>query len=174
MLQYFSQSDAEKAPEPQAQGYAYYGGKYHDVPFMDLDIVSGAGSVVSNVLDYSKWLKVMIDSSGPISKAGHQELKTGRTFVGEDSQFPSPFTGPLIYTLGWISGVYKGHQFYFHSGGMEAFGAELIFFPGIKFGITLFGNTAVTSNIAGETLMWHLVDEKLKTSQEERFDWSTR
>jgi len=141
---------------------------------MDLDIVSGAGSVVSNVLDYAKWLKMMIDSSGPISITGHNDLRTGRTVIQTDSWLPSPFTGPLVYTLGWFSGVYKGHEFYYHSGGMEAFGAEVIFFPALKYGITLFGNTAMTSNIAESILMFHLVDEKLKTPQSQRFDWSKR
>jgi hypothetical protein len=140
---------------------------------MDLDIVSGAGSVVSNVLDYSKWLKAMIDSSGPISTDSHRQLRTGRTLLELDPRLPSPFTGPLIYTLGWITGAYGGYQFYYHSGGMEGFGAELIFFPALKYGITTFGNTAVTSNLAGSILMFYLVDQKLRTPLSERFDWST-
>jgi hypothetical protein len=152
----------------------YYQGKYQEVPFMDLDMISGAGSVVSNVLDYSKWLKTMINSSGPISKAGHRQLKAGRTIIETDAGAPSPFTGPLSYTLGWVSGVYKDHQFFYHSGGMEAFGAEVLYFPGLKYGITTFGNTALTSNIAGSVLSWHLVDERLKVAQHERFDWSKR
>ena len=141
---------------------------------MDLDIVSGAGSIVSNVLDYSKWLKVMIDSSGPISREGHRQLKTGRILIETDPLYPSPFTGPLVYALGWIAGVYRGHEFFYHSGGMEAFGAELIFIPDLKYGITMFGNTAMTSNIAESLLMFHLVDEKLKIPQDERFDWGTK
>jgi len=40
--------------------------------------ISGAGSIISNVLDYAKWLKVMMNEEGPISKEGHKELKKSR------------------------------------------------------------------------------------------------
>jgi hypothetical protein len=80
-------------------------------------------------------------------KSGHRELKTSRTFMQDDPGFPSPFVGPLTYALGWITVVYRGHKFFVHNGGMEAFGAETIFFPTLTYGITLFGNTALTSNI---------------------------
>lgn len=154
----------------QAQGYVYYQEKYQEVPFLDLDIVAGAGAMVSNVLDYAKWLKVMIDSSGPISKEGHKELKTSRTFIEKPST-PLPFAGPLTYTLGWFTGVYSGHEVYYHSGGLDGFGAEALFIPDSQFGIVLLGNTATTSNIVEEVLMWYLVDEKIQTPEHERFDW---
>ena len=152
----------------------YYHGEYKEVPFSDLDIISGAGSIITNVLDYSKWLKAMIDCSGPMSKDGHIQLKTARTLMEMGLEVTLPFTGPMFYTLGWMSSVYKDHQFFYHSGGVEAFGAELIFFPDLKYGITVLGNTAGTSNIAGSLLMWHLGDEKLKIPKQERFDWNKR
>jgi CubicO group peptidase (beta-lactamase class C family) len=151
----------------------YYQERYQKVPFLDVDIIAGAGAIVSNVLDYAKWLKAMIDASGPISKEGHRQLKTSRTFLDTPST-PLPFAGPLTYALGWITGVYRGHQFYYHSGGLDGFGAEALFVPDLKYGITLLGNTATTSNIVEELLMWYLVDEKLRTPQSERFDWSKK
>ena len=114
----------------------------------------------------------MIDSSGPISKSGHKALKTSRTILDED--IDSPYTGTQTYTLGWFTSVYKGHEFFWHSGGMEAFGAEAIFFPALKYGLTLFGNTGGSSNAAEERLMWHLIDEKLGIPEDERFDWNKK
>lgn len=36
---------------------------------------AGAGAVISNVVDYTKYLRVMMAEAGPISKKGHLELK---------------------------------------------------------------------------------------------------
>lgn len=91
---------------------------------MDLDIVSGAGSVISNVLDYSKWIRAFLTTSGPLSKADYAALKTHR-MLQPASEEPSPYTGPQAYSLGWFTGVYQGYEFFQHSGGMEAFGAEI-------------------------------------------------
>lgn len=64
--QYFNTEHAIKAPEHYAMGYVYNNKKFQAVSYMDLDIVSGAGSVISSVLDYSKWLKAPPISTGPI------------------------------------------------------------------------------------------------------------
>lgn len=184
-------------------GYVYYKDKYQSIPYMNLGVVSGAGSVVSNVLDYSKWIKALINSSGPLSKSGHQAIKAGRTIVPDEEE--SPYTGTTLYSLGWGNNVrfisqvpfrledsaisstsldqemltitpqvYKGHELIQHSGGMEAFGTNLLVFPALKYGIIAFANTAETSNAIEEILMWHLVDEKLGIPKEERFDWTKR
>jgi hypothetical protein len=89
---------------------------------MDLTIVSGAGSIISNVLDYSKWLRALLTASGPISPASISELLTPRTLVLEKEPW---LNGPKAYTLGWITGNYRGHEYFEHSGGMEAFGAQV-------------------------------------------------
>lgn len=172
-LQYFTLPDVLYAPEPVAQGYAYDGEGYKHVPLMDLVDVSGAGSVVTNVIDYTKWINAWLNSAPPISKKGYEALKTPRTFIPY-SENEGPWTGALAYSLGWQTGVYQGYQFYEHAGGMNAFGAELIFFPALNYGLVAFGNTAVTSNAAEEALLFHLIDEKLGVPEEKRFGWNKK
>jgi CubicO group peptidase (beta-lactamase class C family) len=155
-----------------AVGYGWRDSNYSAVPFQDLTEISGAGSVISNVLDYTKWLKVLLNSSPPLSPAGHAAIKTPRIFV-PSSYEPSPFSGPFAYTLGWDFGVYKGYEFFTHTGGMEAFGTFVVFFPELKFGTVTFGNTAIAS-YAGWSLSWHLLDEKLGVPEKERFDWDAK
>ena len=140
---------------------------------MDLSIVTGAGSVISNVLDYTKWIKALLNTSGPISKAGYKALLTSRSIL-EKGDEPGPFTGPETYALGWFTGTYQGYEYFTHSGGMEAFGAEVIFFPALNYGIVSLGNTASTSNAVELRLMWHLVDEKIGVPKEKRFDWNKK
>ena len=79
-----------------------------------------------------------------------------------------------MYALGWFTGTYQGYEYFTHSGGMEAFGAEVIFFPALNYGIVSLGNTASTSNCVENRLIWHLVDEKLGVPKEKRFDWNKR
>lgn len=91
---------------------------------MDLSSVSGAGSVISNVLDYSKWLRALLSRSGPLSEADYSSLFTSRTLFSPSGK-SSPYTGPQAYALGWFTGTYQGYEFFEHGGGMEAFGAEV-------------------------------------------------
>jgi hypothetical protein len=141
---------------------------------MDLTIVSGAGSVISNVLDYTRWIKALMSESGPISKAGYKALLTSRSIIEDEGPLPSPFTGPSTYALGWFTSTYQGYEFFTHGGGMEAFGAEVIFFPKLKYGIVSLGNTASTSNAVEERLMWHLIDERIGVPEKKRFDWNKK
>ena len=55
---------------------------------------------------------------------------------------PPPFTGPFAYTLGWDFGIYNKYEFFTHTGGMEAFGTLIVFFPELEYGLVTFGNTA--------------------------------
>jgi CubicO group peptidase (beta-lactamase class C family) len=67
---YYSATAARKAAEHFAQGHTYHNGSYHEVPDIELLQVTGAGFIVSNVLDYAKWIRAMIDQAPPVSKAG--------------------------------------------------------------------------------------------------------
>jgi CubicO group peptidase (beta-lactamase class C family) len=140
---------------------------------MDLAQTAGAGFIVSNVLDYTKWIRAMIDQALPISKAGHAALRSPRA-ITNGIRKDSPYTGIEGYSLGWDKAVYKGYEVFQHAGGMEAFGAEVVFFPELQYGLVAFGNIAGWSNYAEERLIWHLVDEKLGTPKEERFDWNKK
>jgi CubicO group peptidase (beta-lactamase class C family) len=170
MSTYFSLPAAINSPENLATGYYYHNRSYNEVPFMPLVEVSGAGSIISNVEDYTRWMRCLLFSSGPISKAGYEAIRSPRIFIENPER--SGFDGTMAYALGWMMNTYKGHPFLTHSGGMEAYGAEVYLFPDLKYGIVTFGNTAVTSNAAGEALLWHLVDEKLGIPAMDRYDWN--
>ena len=67
--------------------------------------------------------------------------------------------------------TYRGHPLYTHSGGMEAYGANVIFLPDLSFGVVTLGNTALTSNLAGQVLLRKLLDDKLGVPEKDRIDW---
>ncbi|KAF6824029.1 penicillin-binding protein [Colletotrichum musicola] len=136
---YFSLKDAEASPLDLATEYAYDAkrGKFIDVPHEPYSSEEGAGSVVSNVLDYAKYLRVMMDEEGPISKAGHRELKTPRTIEGATP----PFLGPVLYSLGWSQAVFEGETAFFHGGVVTMFWSYMIMVPSRKLAVTVMSNT---------------------------------
>ncbi len=170
---YFSATEARKATEHFAQGYYYENGSYYEVPDMELDQVAGAAFIVSNVLDYAKWIRAWMDQAPPISKAGHKAIRTPRTLT-TDFGNDSAWTGPVGYSLGWFNSVYKGHEVYWHTGGMESFGALVVILPKIRYSAVAFGNIAARSNSAAEALIWHLVDDRLGIKEKDRYDWDMK
>lgn len=186
---YFSLADALAAPEHFAAGYSWDRDEraFVRIPYMALDEVSGAGSVISCVDDYVKWIRMLLREEAPLPREGHAAVKTPRMFSDPGSVLASygnatgegegrgkgklPYDAPLGYAFGWWSGSYRGHAFWTHSGGMHAYGAEVFFFPGLDFGVVTFGNTAGTSNYVGLFALWQLIDDRLGVPKEERHDW---
>ncbi|KAL8853567.1 MAG: hypothetical protein Q9221_001553 [Calogaya cf. arnoldii] len=142
--------------------------KYIPVEWMDLPLLSGAGHVISNVLDYSKWLKFLMNQAPPLSKAGHMTLRHPRTIL-DDNPMPG-FTGISAYALGWHIEDYHGEPLISHDGGLPGFAAKIGYLPNRQYGIAMMGNTAGTSDIIQSTLFYHLLDNYLDVPLKERGD----
>ena len=171
---FFGLESAKHAKEGLAKGYRYRydaeNGGYEEVEWLHLEVASGAGAVISNVLDYAKWARSIINRDTPLSKAGFGALFTPRTLM----PIEEPYTGPRAYALGWRTGIYRGQRLFEHSGGLLGFGAELLIFPDIKFAVVALANTAGTANFVDQKLAYHLVDGKLDLPVKERFDWDKK
>ncbi|KAK1251795.1 hypothetical protein MKX07_007274 [Trichoderma sp. CBMAI-0711] len=169
---FFDLQSALDASEHLASGYAwdYERGEYKEIPYMTLTEVSGAGSVISNVLDYAKWIQSLIQQTGPLSEEVHKDIRTPRAFWGG---FPNKGYDLELYGLGWSRTLYKGHVVYTHSGGMHAYGTEVYWFPEAKYGVVVFGNTA-TCHVVEEVVGWKLIDDKLGVPEEDRFDYAEK
>lgn len=172
---YFSLEEAERAPEHLASGYYWDysgkgGGKFGEVPHMSLEGGSGAGGIVSNVLDYARWVRSLLREEGPIPKAGHAAVKTPRMVMPLATR--KGYDAPMAYALGWMLSTYRGRRACTHSGSMETFGTEVYFFPDLDYGVITMGNTQISSNIVGQLMAWKLIDDKLGVPEEERWDWA--
>jgi len=164
---YFSTEDATAAGE-LAKGYYYDEERqeYVEVPNMSVDDGSGAGAVISNVDDYAKWAQAIMTRSDVLPPAAWDEIFTSRTIMYEGGSL----TGPQTYALGWRKGVYKGHLVYQHSGGMDAYSAQIVLLPDVQYTVIMFGNTAGSAWFAEQALVWHLIDEKLQVPAADRPD----
>ncbi|KAL7962293.1 beta-lactamase/transpeptidase-like protein [Trichoderma compactum] len=169
---YFDLQSALDAPQHMASGYAWNLDKeeYEEIPFMTLTEVSGAGSVISNVADYAKWVKSLIHQSGPLSGDVHKDIRAPRVFwPGE----PGNGLDLQLYGLGWVRTLHKGHVLYTHSGGMHAYGAEVYWFPEVKYGVVALGNTA-KCHVVEEIVGWKLIEDKLGIPEKDRPDFGAK
>lgn len=145
----------------------------HDVRYwqMNMPESSGAGNMITNVLDLTRWIRMMIQQREPLSKSGHAELVRPRIPTGIDT---APYMSTIMYALGWRISTYHGEPFVFHGGGITGFGAKVFFFPGLNWGCAMLANTAGTSNKVQEELTWRLVDNLLGIPESKRTDWRQR
>ncbi|KAJ5088695.1 beta-lactamase/transpeptidase-like protein [Penicillium angulare] len=181
---HFSLKDALAGPAALATGYYYPGWRgesqdekaYREVDWMPLEEVSGAGSVITNVLDYTKWVRAFLRPETFVEKDIFKSEDTVRQLWEPRTLMPAdaPFTGPRAYCLAWRTGVYHGVQFFEHTGGMNAFGAQLLLAPKLQFAVIILANTSQTSNFAAQFLAFHLLDERLGILESQRFDWNRR
>lgn len=110
---YFSLSDARKSGRPLAQSYYWRTDSetFTAVDPNDETSTEGAGGVISSVSDYSKWIRMMIDRTGPISERGHHDLTTPRILEEELSN-----NFYVFYGYGWEIEMYRGYEIITHSG----------------------------------------------------------
>lgn len=134
-----------------------------EVPYCE-GVLSGAGAVISNVLDYAKYLRSVMRQSGPLSKEGYAAMLEPRSFC---PQMLPQLKNQILYTLGWMTSTYQGEFVMFHPGGLEGMTATMILFPEREWGVLVFCNA---DGPGRETLAWHLVDEMLKVPQKDRLD----
>ncbi|KAE8369864.1 beta-lactamase/transpeptidase-like protein [Aspergillus caelatus] len=170
---YFSVQDVKKCPltsRKLVQGYTWVPEKgcYVAEPHMNYAPTTGAGAMVSNVLDYAEWLRAMIYKKAPISPEGHASLIYPRTIVTRDDKDtvypPAPFH---LYALGWFVDTYRGQSLYWHSGSWAGFGIMVGFIAEKQFGFAIMGNTQRARNAQLE-LYLYLIDTLLGVSGSER------
>ncbi|KAJ6787032.1 hypothetical protein PWT90_05671 [Aphanocladium album] len=167
---FFDTDDALNAPNHFAGGYAWNdkAGNYTTVPYMVVADASAAGAVISNVKDYAKWVKCLLDKSAPFSKETHADIRKPRMLISSDTD--ENRMDVMTYGLGWMRNNIHGQTVFQHSGGMHAYGAEVFWLPEINYGIVAFGNTASSSNSAELDVVYRLIEDKLNIPAKQRID----
>jgi CubicO group peptidase (beta-lactamase class C family) len=122
-------------------------------PYLNDEAITGAGAMISNVLEYTKWLRALIYKTGPISPQGHAELVKPRTVITNPAELVAPPAPYLLYALGWVVANYHGEPLYWHSGSWAGFGIMVGFLPGKGFGFVMMGNTMNARNAQVEIYM---------------------
>ena len=180
---FFSLSDAEAATYTGrvslARGYSWLNRtrEYLSVPYVDSDVVSGAGATISNVLDYAKWLRCLMARAPPLSSAAHDALHFPR--ISLPPLLPpqhikhSGFRGVDGYALAWFISNYRGEVMIWHTGGLLGFATMMAYLPRKQWGFTIMANSGQGGRPANQILSFRLLDDFLGTPESERLSWST-
>lgn len=103
-----------------------------------------ANSILTNVLDMSKWLLMNLqggqyDGTQIISKANLQQCHTPQIIVPRPAQY-AEIPSMVGYGFGWFVKVYRGYQILFHTGGITGFTAWVSLLPEQKIGMVIVTN----------------------------------
>lgn len=161
---FFSKEEARKDPKAAAKivsGYRWIaeenGGHWIEEPEATWCAKTAAGGIVSNVLDYSRWVQELLDRDGPLS--GHDSLTKPRIFSFEQgpTDCPMPYHG---YALGWFVWHYRGEHLCSHTGGWPGYSSYVGIIPERKFGMVLMANSS-SAGCLNSQLSIHLMDKIL-------------
>ncbi|KAH8161087.1 hypothetical protein CIB48_g7157 [Xylaria polymorpha] len=130
----------------------------------------GAGSIITSVNDFVKWVKALMNQGHPIDEEVYKGLTKLRTITSPEGEDLEPFTSPLFYTAGLEIFYYRGYQVVGHDGGIDGFGSRFFLLPDFKLGGAIFGNSSDGGDIA-TILSRELIDEVLGVPVSERPDW---
>lgn len=163
---------AQAAPEHLATGYIWDHDrkKYKELPSESMREHGGAGLVISNVVDYAKWVKCLLHKTGPFSESVHQDIRRPRMLAP-----PQKRTGPgqTNYGLAWHEKVAHGAVVLYHGGAEMAYGAQVYWLPEHKYGVIALANTVPEfSTAAEEVIVWRLIEDKLQVPEQDRFNIS--
>ncbi|XEV03223.1 hypothetical protein FSHL1_008510 [Fusarium sambucinum] len=163
---YLDLQQAKDAPQELSTGYYWdtSENKYAPIPFLPTKIVSGAGAIISNVTDYTKWIRCLLRKEGPLSEAVHSDIRKPRVV---DNPEPARGMDVSLYGLSWWRTSIHGHVVYWHSGSVVSHGALIYWLPELDYGVVLLTNYP---NHVREVIMRRLVYDKLGVPANERFD----
>ncbi|KAL5358883.1 beta-lactamase/transpeptidase-like protein [Aspergillus floccosus] len=168
---YFSIQNLKDEPSlgsKLVRGYTWVPEKKHFVPeqFMNYAPTTGTGAIVSNVLDYAKWLKSWIHQTGPMSKEGYAALLRPRTIMSEGLDQLNPPAPYHLYALGWFLDTYRGEQIYMHSGSWPGFRILVGFLPQKDFAFVMMANSESAKH-AQYRLFLYLMDRLHGTHEDQ-------
>jgi CubicO group peptidase (beta-lactamase class C family) len=124
-----------------AVGYAPAGPETasRPVPFRNIDVAAPAGSIVSNVLDMTRWLRLQmsegaVDGTRIVAKEALDEARKPRIEM-------IPGSGRR-YGLGWMLSEWRGTPRVEHGGNIDGFNAEVAYLPEKKLGVVVLTNVS--------------------------------
>lgn len=140
---------------------------YHGFQSSDCEEGQGAGSIVTSVNDFSKWVKALMNQENPINERLYKGLVRGRTLKNPNARRLKPYSSPAVYAAGVEVHYYRGTMVVGHDGMVTGFASRFFFLPDFKFGAVIFANSSdagpVTSILARE-----LMDQVLQVPEIER------
>ncbi|KAM0281085.1 hypothetical protein ACHAO9_010925 [Fusarium lateritium] len=123
---------------------------YREIEATDCPEGQGAGSVVTSVNDFIKWIKALLNREGPINEDIYQDLVRPRSSRPVTNRQKKANIDRLSYAAGMDSYWHGDHAVFGHSGDITGFGSRFVFLPELKFGAVVMGNSSGTNSVAAQ------------------------
>lgn len=171
----FSVEDT-KSIDNKALPYKFNGEEIKRMPFKNIDIISSAGAINSNIEDMIKWVQFNLakgqwNGKTIVSKDIINECHTPQMICNSQASVRKKLEEVSFcsYGLGWTIESYKGHEVIHHGGGIDGFIAMVSFIPKVNAGFVILTNGDInkTASIIQNTLYDILLDC-------DRTDWNNR
>ncbi|MCI0664212.1 MAG: beta-lactamase family protein [Acidobacteria bacterium] len=149
------------------------------IPWRNIDNIAPAGSINSNVLEMSAWVRLQLNQG---TFAGKRLLSSGAVNEMLKSQTIIPYDPPwslmfpeahfLNYGLGWFLYDYRGRKVVDHGGNIDGMSALVAFLPEEKLGLVILTNLSgsdlrtalkyriLDAFIGGEKKDWSAIHQK--------------
>ena len=145
-------------------------GQYRVVDYEETPEAQGAGSIITSVNDYAKYVRAVMNRQDPFTQDVYEGLVRARSFEDVDYEDVRPHHSASICTGGWRVDWFHGHMMVQHDGGVTGFSSKHFFIPSLRFGGCLFGNSE-SAEVAIEILTNELIEEEMGIPKEKREDW---
>ena len=143
------------------------------VDFRNITTVGPAGSINSNIIDMTEWVRLQLNRG----KAGEKTIfseDSARQLHSSQMVIADPLWEQIFgvkqvsYGLGWFLNPYHDQMMLHHGGNIDGFSALVSFMPGINAGVVVLTN--LNSNFLPHVIVHELYDRLLGV---EPFDWHT-
>jgi len=148
--------------------------KVRVIPWRNIDNIAPAGSINSNVVEMTQWLRLHLaqgefQKRRLLSSGAAKEMQTSHTVIRAEPPYSLwyPEANFLNYGLGWFLHDYRGRKVVEHGGAIDGMRAQVAMIPEEKLGLVIL------TNMNGTTLplaiMYKVFDAYLAASPR---DWS--
>jgi CubicO group peptidase (beta-lactamase class C family) len=158
-----------------ATPHSKFDGKVVPIPYRNIDNIAPAGSINSNVLDLSQWVRLHLgngkyEGKQVISAAGVKEMSTPQTIIRIEGPMTAlyPEAHFLTYGLGWFLSDYRGRKLVEHGGSIDGMRALVAMIPEEKLGVAILTN--LSGSVLSIPLAYRVFDAYLGAAPR---DWST-
>jgi CubicO group peptidase (beta-lactamase class C family) len=140
--------------------------KVTPVPWRNIDNIGPAGSINSNVVDMTQWVRLQLGQGSfqnqrLISSGAVKEMQTSQTVMRVDPPYSLlyPEAHFLNYGLGWFLSDYRGRKLVEHGGAIDGMRAQVALLPEEKLGLVILTNRGGT--LLPMALMYRILDAYL-------------
>ncbi|KAK1232776.1 hypothetical protein PQX77_004101 [Marasmius sp. AFHP31] len=142
----------------------------------DGNYMSGPGGIIMSPRDAATWLQVLL-LEGKDPRTGEEvipgdvirKIASGVTVWQTEPPFPE--LSPVVYGGGQARGVYRGHNFIEHGGGVPGFMTQMTRLPDSKLGVAVFTNDDDHGTSFKEVVKYRILDAALGLPA---IDWNNR